>query len=130
MSELKNSQCASEDLVDEAADVVKETDPFASLIKMLEENPEFRSTYESVMSVLGEEATEEEGAEVECVEIDGHDFDQIYDAVENAKKSSKPAAIIANTIKGKGVSFMENNAGWHGKAPGKDDYEKAMKELI
>ena len=46
MSELKNSSCASEDLVDEATDVVKETDPFASLNKMLEENPEFRSTYE------------------------------------------------------------------------------------
>lgn len=53
--------------------MVKETDPFASLNKMLEENPEFRSTYESVMSVLGEEATDEEGTEVECVEIDGHD---------------------------------------------------------
>lgn len=74
MSELKNSPCASEDLVDEATDVVKETDPFASLNKMLEENPEFRSTYESVMSVLGEEATDEEGTEVECVEIDGHDY--------------------------------------------------------
>ena len=74
MSELKNSPCASEDLVDEATDVVKETDPFASLNKMLEENPEFRSTYESVMSVLGEEATDEESTEVECVEIDGHDY--------------------------------------------------------
>ena len=74
MSELKNSSCASEDLVDEATDVVKGTDPFASLNKMLEENPEFRSTYESVMSVLGEEATDEEGTEVECVEIDGHDY--------------------------------------------------------
>lgn len=74
MSELKNSPCASEDLVDEATDVVKETDPFASLNKMLEENPEFRSTYESVMSVLGEEATDEEDTEVECVEIDGHDY--------------------------------------------------------
>ena len=74
MSELKNSPCASEDLVDEATDVVKETDPFASLNKMLEENPEFRSTYESVMSVLGEEATDEEGTEVEYFEIDGHDY--------------------------------------------------------
>lgn len=74
MSELKNSQCASEDPVDEAADAVKETDPFASLNKMLDENPEFRSTYESVMSVLGDEATDEEGTEVECVEIAGHDY--------------------------------------------------------
>jgi len=63
------------------------------------------------------------------VEIDGHDINQIYDAIEFAKKSDKPFAIVANTIKGKGVSFMENNAGWHGKAPKKEDYEKALKEL-
>lgn len=74
MSELKNSQCVNEDPVDTAADAVKETDPFASLNKMLDENPEFRSAYESVMSVLGDEATEEDGAEVECVEIEGHDY--------------------------------------------------------
>ena len=63
------------------------------------------------------------------IEIDGHDFEQIYCAIEEAKKADKPTAIIANTIKGKGVSFMENNAGWHGKAPGKEDYEKAIFEL-
>lgn len=66
----------------------------------------------------------------EVLEIDGHDLNQIYEAIEHAKKSDSPVAIIANTIKGKGVSFMENNAGWHGKAPGKEDYEKAIKELI
>ena len=63
------------------------------------------------------------------IEIDGHDISQIYEAIELAKSASKPTAIIANTVKGKGVSFMENNAGWHGKAPKKDEYEKAMKEL-
>lgn len=63
------------------------------------------------------------------LEIDGHDIQSIYTSIEKAKKSDKPTAIIANTIKGKGVSFMENNAGWHGKAPAKDDYEKAMLEL-
>lgn len=63
------------------------------------------------------------------IEIDGHDIVQVYSAIEEAKLSKVPTAIIANTIKGKGVSFMENNAGWHGKAPGKDDYEKAMQEL-
>lgn len=65
----------------------------------------------------------------DVIEIDGHDFNQIYEAVETAKKNKKPTAIIANTIKGKGVSFMENNAGWHGKAPDKEAYEKAMAEL-
>ncbi len=63
------------------------------------------------------------------IEIDGHDINQIYEAIELAKNSVKPAAIVANTIKGKGVSFMENNAGWHGKAPKKEEYEKAMEEL-
>ena len=62
-------------------------------------------------------------------EIDGHDFNQIIDAIENAKKSKKPNMIIANTIKGKGVSFMENQVSWHGKAPNQEQYEKAMQEL-
>lgn len=63
------------------------------------------------------------------IEIDGHDIMQIYNAIEAAKNADKPTAIIANTIKGKGVSFMENNAGWHGKATKPDEFEKAMKEL-
>ena len=63
------------------------------------------------------------------IEIDGHNLEEIYSAIEEAKASDVPTAIIANTIKGKGVSFMENNAGWHGKAPTKDDYEKAINEL-
>lgn len=63
------------------------------------------------------------------IEIDGHDINAVYDAIEAAKASDKPTAIIANTTKGKGVSFMENNAGWHGKATNNEDFEKAMKEL-
>lgn len=63
------------------------------------------------------------------IEIDGHDIEQIYDAIELAKTAGRPTAIIAKTIKGKGVSFMENNAGWHGKAPKKEEYEKALEEL-
>lgn len=63
------------------------------------------------------------------IEIDGHNIEQIYNAIELAKAADKPTAIIANTVKGKGVSFMENNAGWHGKAPKKEEFEKAMEEL-
>lgn len=63
------------------------------------------------------------------VEIDGHDLNQIYDALEQSKTSDKPFAIIANTVKGKGVSFMENNAGWHGKAPNDEQLEQALQEL-
>ena len=63
------------------------------------------------------------------IEIDGHNIQEIYLALESSKSSDKPTAIIANTTKGKGVSFMENNAAWHGKAPSQEDYEKAMMEL-
>lgn len=62
--------------------------------------------------------------------IDGHDFDQIFNAFDQARAyKGKPTMIIAKTIKGKGVSFMENEAGWHGKAPNAEQIEQAVKEL-
>ena len=64
------------------------------------------------------------------IEVDGHNINNIYNAIEKSKTSSKPCAIIASTVKGKGVSFMENNAGWHGKAPNTEDFERAMRELV
>ena len=64
------------------------------------------------------------------VEIDGHDFDQIADAFKQAKEcKGKPTAIIMKTIKGKGVSFMENQAKWHGSAPNDEQYAIAMEDL-
>jgi transketolase len=64
------------------------------------------------------------------IEIDGHDLKQVVDAYEAAKKfKGKPTMIVAKTIKGKGVSFMENVADWHGKTPTKELAEKALKEL-
>ena len=66
----------------------------------------------------------------EVMEINGHDFDQIEAAFEKAKATKgKPFGIVMKTIKGKDVSFMENNAGWHGKAPNDDEYAQAMSEL-
>jgi len=69
----------------------------------------------------------------ETFEIDGHDYRQIYEAYQRAmsvgQEKTKPAVIIANTIKGKGVSFMENNAGWHGKPTSEEEYANAVKEL-
>lgn len=63
-------------------------------------------------------------------EIDGHDFDQIEEALNIAKViKGKPTAIVMKTTKGKGVSFMENKAGWHGKAPNDAEYAQAMEEL-
>jgi len=64
------------------------------------------------------------------IDIDGHDFDQILSACQRAEKTkNKPTLIIAHTIKGKGVSFMENNVAFHGKAPTPEEAEKALKEL-
>jgi len=66
----------------------------------------------------------------EVFEIDGNDFTQIIQTVEEARNiKGKPTMIIANTVKGKGVSFMENEASWHGTPPGKEDFDKAIKEL-
>jgi transketolase len=66
-----------------------------------------------------------------AVQIDGHDFKQVIAALQEARagKDGKPTAIIANTIKGKGVSFMENEVEWHGTAPKKEQMEAAVKEL-
>jgi transketolase len=64
------------------------------------------------------------------IEIDGHCFDEIEKAYNSAKEhKGAPTAIIAKTIKGKDVSFMENEVGWHGTAPNKEQYETAMAEL-
>ena len=61
--------------------------------------------------------------------IDGHNFDEIDAAVKAAKKSDKPFAVICKTVKGKGVSYMENQCSWHGSAPNKEQYEIGMKDL-
>ena len=64
------------------------------------------------------------------LEIDGHDFDQIEDACKKAREcKGKPTMVVCKTVKGKGVSFMENQAGWHGVAPNAEQYEAAVNEL-
>ncbi|MFH1591570.1 MAG: transketolase [archaeon] len=64
------------------------------------------------------------------IEIDGHDMQAVLDAFEEAASTKgKPSVILANTIKGKGVSFMENQAGWHGKATQGNETEKALKDI-
>jgi transketolase len=65
------------------------------------------------------------------IKIDGHSFSEIKAAFAKAKENKdKPTLILAKTIKGKGVSFMENQAGWHGSAPNKEQAEKALSELV
>ncbi len=64
------------------------------------------------------------------IEIDGHDYDQIQSALKEARSiKGKPTMILAKTVKGKGVSFMENNYAWHGVAPNDEQFTMAMKEL-
>ncbi|MGM0210289.1 transketolase [Enterococcus sp. AZ112] len=66
----------------------------------------------------------------EVIKIDGHDLDQISSALDQAKKvEGKPTVIVAETVKGKGVSFMENNGDWHGVAPNVEQKEAAINEL-
>ena len=65
------------------------------------------------------------------IPVDGHDLAALSAAFEQAKTvSGKPTVLLAKTVKGKGVSFMENDAGWHGKAPNAEQYEKARAELV
>ena len=64
------------------------------------------------------------------IKADGHDFDSLRAALAAAKaEKGRPSVILAKTVKGKGVSFMENDPGWHGKAPNAEQYEQAMAEL-
>ena len=64
------------------------------------------------------------------IKIDGHDYDAIYNAYREAETvKGKPTVILAKTVKGKGISYMENNAGWHGKAPSQEQYEQGIAEL-
>ena len=66
----------------------------------------------------------------ETMEIDGHDFDQLEAAFAKARETKGvPTGIVMKTTKGKGVSFMENQAGWHGKAPNDQEYEAAAAEI-
>ena len=67
----------------------------------------------------------------QVINVDGHNIQEIIDAFDVARKiKGKPVCIIAKTIKGKGVSFMENKAEWHGKAPNQEQYEQAIKEIM
>ena len=64
------------------------------------------------------------------LEIDGHDFDQLEAAFKEARETTdRPTAIVLKTVKGKGVSFMENQVSWHGSAPNDEQYEQAKAEL-
>ena len=64
------------------------------------------------------------------MEVDGHDYAALLEAIGRARANKgAPTMIIAHTVKGKGISFMENQLDWHGRAPNKEEYEKALAEL-
>ena len=92
-------------------------------------NLQIDGTIEEVMSpYLIDEKFRSLGFQI--INIDGHNIREIIDALDVAKNvKEKPVCIIAKTIKGKGISYMENKAEWHGKAPNEEQYELALKEL-
>ncbi|HEK8844673.1 TPA: transketolase [Clostridioides difficile] len=101
-----------------------------NLIAFLDNNGlQIDGDIESVMS-LGSIVDKFKAFGWNVIEIDGHDFDQIFAALDIAKSTVKKSTmIVAKTIKGKGISFMENQAGWHGTAPSDEELEKALLEL-
>lgn len=84
-------------------------------------------TNDEVMS-LGDFPAKLRAFGLELIEIDGHDLDAIAAALQ-APVQGKPKCILAHTVKGKGVSYMENQVGWHGKAPNEEQRQQALKEL-
>ena len=65
----------------------------------------------------------------EVLNVDGHNIEALIKTFEKTKNQTKPVAVIAKTVKGKGVSFMENTTAWHGKAPNKEEYDLAIGEI-
>ena len=94
-----------------------------------------RNGYEtdgSTESIMGIEPIADKFRAFRCetLEIDGHSFPAIFEALDHARSvKGRPTAIVAKTVKGKGVSFMENQFSWHGKAPNKEEAERALAEL-
>ena len=83
---------------------------------------------DEVMS-LGDMAAKLRAFGFDLYEIDGHDLDAVEQALSAPATTGKPKAILAHTVKGKGVSFMEGQVGWHGKAPNEEQRQQALKEL-
>jgi len=101
-----------------------------NLIVIIDRNNIQISGYTIDVMPLGNLKEKWESFNWEVYEVNGHNFQEINKAIKKAKmKEYKPTVIIANTIPGKGVSFMENDFHWHGKAPNKDERDKALLEL-
>lgn len=100
-----------------------------NLIQIVDKNGiQIEGTVEEIMP-LGNLKEKYLSSGWKVIEINGHDFSEIVNAVEQAKGGNGPYVIIADTIFGKGVSFMEGNPDWHAKAPNEEEYQKAMEEF-
>ena len=84
----------------------------------------------NVQMEIGDVAKKVEAFGWNVKEIDGHDMEAIVDALQWSMETSGPSAIVAHTVKGKGVSFMEDNPSFHGKAPDDEELKAAMEELV
>ncbi len=105
----------------------------ANLIQFVDRNKiQIEGTTDEIMP-LGDLKKKYTASNWNVIKIDGYDFNQIFSAVEKAKdpeiNSGRPTVVIANTIFGKGISFMEGNPDWHARSPNKDEFDKAMSEL-
>lgn len=85
-------------------------------------------TSESVMNVSDKYTGMFRALGFQVIEIDGNDIKQVYDAFHEPHEAGRPKVVVGNTVKGKGVSFMENNADWHHNRLTKDQYEAALAE--
>lgn len=102
----------------------------ANLVAIVDENGLQIDGACSDVMCLGEVARKFEAFGWHAIEVSGHDIEALHSALEEARSWSEgPVVIVARTIKGKGVSFMEDNPGWHGKAPNAEETERALAEL-
>ncbi len=102
-----------------------------NLIVIIDCNKLQASDYTDLISSLGQIADKWKAFGFECYEVDGNDIEQVYTVLELAqcKKNGKPKAIIADTLKGKGIPIMENKNGWHGRKPNAEEWNKISAEL-
>ena len=102
----------------------------SNLIQIVDKNGiQIEGTVEEIMP-LGNLKEKYEASDWNVIEIDGHSFEEILGAFEKARTlKDSPCVIIANTVFGKGVSYMENNPDWHAKAPSDEEYKKAIEEI-
>jgi len=101
-----------------------------NLIQIIDRNRiQIEGTVEEIMP-LGNLKEKYEASDWSVIEIDGHNFDEIFEAFDKAKEvKNNPVVIIANTTFGRGISFMEGNPDWHAKAPNEKEYNQALEEL-